>query len=46
MGIFSCLTTAKQRNLNENLNEKVKPKVEEWWNYRLKSSYKIVDVRQ
>ena len=30
MGFFSCLTTAKQRNLNENLNEKVKPKVEEW----------------
>lgn len=30
MGFFSCLTTVKQRNLNENLNEKVKPKVEEW----------------
>lgn len=29
MGFFSCLTTAKQRNLNGNLNEKVKPKVEE-----------------
>ena len=29
MGFFSRLTTEKQRNLNGNLNEKVKPKVEE-----------------